>query len=104
MQNSEPSKGGNKPNSQARKIYMRKSTENLMRLGQAPGWPDHTQQPEIPLRGKKSSLLSAICRPLLLAVLIASLKTEAQEAPPSREIRVGDRAPSFTLKDQNDRE
>ncbi len=56
------------------------------------------------MRVKKLSMLSTICRPLLLAVLIATFKTVAQEAPQSRGIQVGDRAPLFTLKDQNDRE
>ena len=83
---------------------MQKSTEDLTNLDQAPGWPGQTQQSEIRIPAKKSFRVSTVCRPLLLAVLIASLKTGAQEAPQSREMRVGDRAPSFTLKDQNDRE
>jgi peroxiredoxin len=53
---------------------------------------------------KKSSILHTICYPVLTALLIASLKTVAQDAPQPREIRIGERAPLFTLKDQNDRE
>jgi peroxiredoxin len=55
------------------------------------------------MRVKKSSLVSTIWA-LLIAGLIVALKIVAQEAPQSKEILVGDRAPSFTLKDQNDRE
>jgi len=39
-----------------------------------------------------------------MAVLLATARAVAQEAPLPKEIRVGDRAPWFTLKDQNDRE
>ncbi len=39
----------------------------------------------------------------LMALVAATLKASAQTAPP-KEIVIGERAPSFTLKDQNDRE
>ena len=52
---------------------------------------------------KKSSMLSKTFHPVLMALLIASLKTVAQEAPQSGQIGVGERAPLFALKDQNDR-
>src|SRR5262249_32138337 len=78
---------------------MRKSTEHLTNMLANPR-PTHTPQIGIPV--KKSSTFFTLCQLLLMAVLMASLKTVAQEAPQAREIRVGDRAPLFTLKDQND--
>ena len=84
------------------KNYMDKATEDLTNMRNVPSRLNHTRQNRIPV--KTSSIVSAICQPLLVAVLIASLKTAAQAAPQPREIRVGDRAPLFTLKDQNDRE
>jgi peroxiredoxin len=41
---------------------------------------------------------------LLLVLLAASAKAGEGSAAPAKEIGVGDRAPAFTLKDQNDRE
>lgn len=52
----------------------------------------------------RSCGVSNICQPLLLAALIVSLKIGAQATPQTKDIRVGDRAPQFTLTDQNDRE
>lgn len=81
---------------------MEKSTEALTNMCKAQGRANHTRR--IPV--KKPSKVSAIFQPLLVAVLIATLKAVAQEeeTPQSKGIRVGDRAPLFTLKDQNDRE
>src|SRR5258705_910876 len=84
------------------KNYMDKSTKDLTNLRKAPSRLNHTRQVRIHV--KKSSMVSTICQALQIAVLIAGLKTVAQDVPQSREIRVGDRAPLFTLKDQNDRE
>jgi len=79
-------------------------TENPTDMGEAGSRPSHTEQMPIPARGTKSSLVYTTCRPILMAVLIATLKTVVQAAPEPKEIRVGDRAPLFTLKDQNKRE
>ena|SRR6266498_377118 len=81
---------------------MDKSTEDQTNLGKAPEFRNHTRQIRIAV--KKSSMVANICQPLLLAAVIVSLRIVAQEATQTREVRVGDRAPSFTLKDQNDRE
>ena len=83
---------------------MYKTTEDPTYKRKSPSQPNHTPPNQSRFAVKKSSMLSTICRPLLIAVLMASLKIMAQEPPQSREIRVGDHAPAFTLKDQNDRE
>jgi peroxiredoxin len=53
---------------------------------------------------KKSSLYFLLRHLALMALLAATLKASAQTAPPPAEIAIGEHAPSFTLKDQNDRE
>src|SRR5215472_17000222 len=82
---------------------MTETIENLASLGEAASRPNHTQPIRVPNRGKKSSLVYNTYRPILIAAVIATLKTVVQAAQPT-EIRVGDRAPLFTLKDQNERE
>jgi peroxiredoxin len=81
---------------------MEKSTEALTKMRKAQSLRNRTRQNRV--RVKNSSVVSTIWL-LLIAALIASLKIMAQEetSQPER-IRVGDRAPMFTLKDQNDRE
>jgi peroxiredoxin len=80
---------------------MEKSIEAPTKMRKAPSLRNRTAQ--IRISAKKSSRISAIWA-LLIAALIATLKIVAQEAPQPEQIRVGDRAPMFTLKDQNDRE
>jgi peroxiredoxin len=81
---------------------MEKSTEALTKMRKAPSLRNRTPQSRV--RVKNSSLISTIWV-LLIVALIATLKIVAQEETAQPEqIRVGDRAPLFTLKDQNDRE
>jgi peroxiredoxin len=80
---------------------MEKSIEALTKMRKAPSLRNRTAQ--IRISARKSSRISAIWA-LLIAALIATLKIVAQEAPQPEQIRVGDRAPMFTLKDQNDHE
>lgn len=51
---------------------------------------------------KRSSLLYRFRRSALVALLAMSLQTTTQAAVPPKVIGVGERAPVFTLKDQND--
>src|SRR5262245_35483562 len=81
---------------------MEKSTEALTTMRKAPSLRNRTPQNRV--RVKNSSMVSTIWL-LLIVALIATLKIVAQEETAQPEqIRVGDRAPMFTLKDQNDRE
>jgi Peroxiredoxin len=79
---------------------MENLTEQLTNMRKAQTRAGHTRRITV----KNSTVVSTIWA-LLIAALIASLKTLAQEETPQPGgIRVGDRAPLFTLKDQNDRE
>lgn len=81
---------------------MANTSEELTNMRKDPTRPIHTRRITL----KKSPLVSILWA-LLIAALIVSLKTLAQDAkemPQPNEIRVGNRAPLFTLKDQNDRE
>jgi len=53
---------------------------------------------------KQSFILRKIGEPISIAILFANLQIVAQAAPQSGQIGVGERAPLFRLKDQNDRE
>jgi len=53
---------------------------------------------------KQSFILRKIGEPISIAILLANLQIVAQAAPQSGQIGVGERAPLFRLKDQNDRE
>jgi len=79
--------------------YMEKSTEALTKMRNAARLRNRTSQ----IRVKKSSRVSTIWA-LLIAALVVTLKIVAQEATQSGQIQVGERAPLFALKDQNDRE
>ena len=80
---------------------MEKSTEALTKMHKAASLRNRKTQ--IRVRAKKSSLVSTIWV-LLIAALIVTLRIVAQEATQSGQIQVGERAPLFALKDQNDRE
>ncbi|HSU54203.1 MAG TPA: peroxiredoxin family protein [Candidatus Dormibacteraeota bacterium] len=53
---------------------------------------------------KQSFILRKIGEPISIALLLANLQIVAQAAPQSGQIGVGERAPLFRLKDQNERE
>ena len=80
---------------------MEKSTEALTKIRNVARLRNCKAQ--IRVRAKKSSLVSTIWV-LLIAALIVTLKIVAQEATQPGQIQIGERAPMFTLKDQNDRE